>query len=297
MKNSLIMLAASFWLATQIPVQGDESSETAEELRTPIVLFSTFDVGSNLLPLVYDGSSGSYKIPAFTITDPSFFSQHPTDFMRYMPDVTSIQNRTVMGIVDSGVLTKHPVIRRALVGAIDLTGEGIEDETGHGTIVALLAAGVPPERPIFSIKTVGRDGTGTADTLIRAIEWAKRHGLTILNVSQGVYLPCKPEERKERDKDVSASSTHPRDRRSCENRLICQAVADAAEADVMVVAAVGNTPDQVACPACCLNALATGTFGFTNGADVIAPNPADPEAFFREMRRSQDQRPPQSPPP
>ena len=43
-----------------------------------------------------------------------------------------------VAVIDTGVLSNHPMIRQSLIDFKDFTGEGAEDLSGHGTMVALI---------------------------------------------------------------------------------------------------------------------------------------------------------------
>src|SRR5436305_7026612 len=46
---------------------------------------------------------------------------------------------TVLAVLDTGVWLEHPTIAAALTDCVDFTGQGPNDEHGHGTAVALIA--------------------------------------------------------------------------------------------------------------------------------------------------------------
>lgn len=163
-------------------------------------------------------------------------------------------------IVDSGVLSHHPIIKDSLRESIDFTGEGPEDLLGHGTIVGLIYLGtVPAGAPIVSAKALDRRGMGTTRDLIKAIDWAVKKGAKVINVSAGVYLTCTSAWEQGAGAAQSADS--------CETTPICQAVTNAARTNSLVVAAVGNKPGRIVCPACCREALAVGA----SVGDAVAP--------------------------
>lgn len=158
--------------------------------------------------------------------------------------------------LDSGVLTAHPFIRPLLQTAIDLTGEGLEDEIGHGTFVALIGilgaqmpGSTPTYSPIISIKVAGRTPRSDGTTLlIEGLRRAQAAGARVANLSAGVDLGCV------NARDPAGSPFLPQ----CEDTPICRAVTEAERGGMLVVAAVGNMPGITACPACCRDALAVG---------------------------------------
>jgi hypothetical protein len=102
----------------------------------------------------------------------------------------------IIAILDTGVLTSHPLMQGCIREVVDFTGEGGEDRNGHGTFVALRARTAMPGVPLgrfLILKVVGADGRGTQDNLIRALGWMRefnRRGdarIVVANMSLGVY--------------------------------------------------------------------------------------------------------------
>ncbi|MEL6931423.1 MAG: S8 family serine peptidase [Cyanobacteria bacterium J06600_6] len=98
------------------------------------------------------------------------------------------------GMIDSGVLRDHPQLKGLVIKEKDFTGEGIADEIGHGTQVALIGTyGDPTEdkKPILQVpglisaKVASRDGTVDKKKVIRAIHWVAKQGVQIINLSLG----------------------------------------------------------------------------------------------------------------
>jgi type VII secretion-associated serine protease mycosin len=150
-----------------------------------------------------------------------------------------------VAVVDTGV-DPHPDLRDNLLPGTDLTtraSDGREDVDSHGTgIAGLIAAhgngpssgalGIAPHGSILPIRDRGPLGQGTSDNLARGIEWALQHDVDVINVSSG-------------------GGPSPRLR---------QAIDAAAQAGVVVVAAVGNRPSDlgVTFPAAYEGVLAVG---------------------------------------
>lgn len=105
-------------------------------------------------------------------------------------------------ILDTGLLRHHPYIRNRIVGEVDFTGEGPEDENGHGTLVTLLTLAEVPTKAILNVKIMNAKGFGEERWLIQGLDWVsewarKNRRRTIANISAGVFhrrfglLPCK----------------------------------------------------------------------------------------------------------
>jgi subtilisin family serine protease len=150
---------------------------------------------------------------------------------------------TIIAVLDTGVLSHHPGLKGRLVGSADFTGEGPEDYNGHGTAVALLAAG--PLRPgpsILNVKVLGRNGRGAEDNIVAGMRWAANNGANALNMSLCIYRDC----------DGTCA--------------LCQeATRILKEQEVLIYAAAGNEgPGVPACPAqCCPAVIAVGASDYT----------------------------------
>jgi type VII secretion-associated serine protease mycosin len=174
----------------------------------------------------------------------------------------------VVGLIDSGVDASHPdLVGNVLPGAAifaGATGDGQTDTGGHGTRMAgLIAAhghgtngglgvlGVAPKATVLPVRV----GTSSFDLtgIIPGIEWAVEHGAKVISISSGDPF----------DDD--------RERRVVE---------DAIAHDIVVVAAVGNTPaNSVQYPAAYPGVLAVagvdengnhGGFSVTGPVAVLA---------------------------
>lgn len=114
-----------------------------------------------------------------------------------------------IAIVDSGVDLGHPDLRAKLRRGIDLVRKkdglsgpgcrGPQDENGHGTHVAGIAAaitdngigvaGTAPRARILPVRVLDKSGTGTAATVDKGIRWAADHGAKVINISIGSEVP------------------------------------------------------------------------------------------------------------
>jgi subtilisin family serine protease len=132
----------------------------------------------------------------------------------------------LIAVVDTGVWHEHPWVHAALERSVDLTGEGEDDQNGHGTVVALIGLATAPRARLLSVKALNRRGRGTKARLVEAIEQACALGAMAANVSAGVYQPdC---------------------RGDCD---LCTAAKLANESGTLVLAAAGNRAGETACPA------------------------------------------------
>lgn len=105
----------------------------------------------------------------------------------------------IIAIIDSGIDTDHPDLASNLVGGatfVDGTSNW-EDDNGHGTHVAGIAAGVAnnggivgvaPRAKIMPVKVVDSEGYGYISWEAAGIIWAVNHGAKVINLSLGAYV-------------------------------------------------------------------------------------------------------------
>ncbi|MFF0718548.1 type VII secretion-associated serine protease mycosin [Micromonospora sp. NPDC003816] len=145
---------------------------------------------------------------------------------------TSQGKGVVVAVLDTGV-APHPDLRKNLLPGADIVadsnGDGWQDVDGHGTAMAGLIAshgqssgrgtlGIAPEAEILPVRFKSAGQEGTAHDLARAIAYAVNNGADV----------------------ISISSTGAPDIR------LQKAVQLAQQADVLIVAAAGNLPEDEA---------------------------------------------------
>jgi serine protease AprX len=153
-----------------------------------------------------------------------------------IPGVTG-QGITV-AVVDSGIAA-HPALAQRVVANVSfVSGDpSVGDAYGHGTHVAgiitgagsaasrvtpLYTGGIAPGANLVNVRVLGADGTGLTSDAIAGIEWAiankKKFNIRVINISFGHPV-------------MEPAATDP----------LCEAVADAVQAGIVVVAAAGNS--------------------------------------------------------
>jgi subtilisin family serine protease len=101
-----------------------------------------------------------------------------------------------IGIVDTGIDTTHPDLAGKVVAASDFTGEGLQDDFGHGTHVASIAAGtgaasggqfkgVAPGAQLINAKACNHFGSCPDSWVISAMQYAANQGAKVINMSLG----------------------------------------------------------------------------------------------------------------
>jgi serine protease AprX len=142
-----------------------------------------------------------------------------------------------IAVIDSGI-SPHAALANKVVANVSLvTGDpSVGDAFGHGTHIAGLIAGsgspakyvtplynggIAPGAQLVNVRVLGADGVGRTSDVIAGIEWAIAHrtqyNIRVINLSLGHPV-------------MEPAATDP----------LCEAVADAVRAGIVVVAAAGN---------------------------------------------------------
>jgi hypothetical protein len=121
----------------------------------------------------------------------------------------------IVGVVDTGVYTRHPLLAKSLLPGFDFVYGDTEpdDEVGHGTHVAGIVHSICPGCSILPVKVLDYYG-GDDYTIARGIRYARQRGARIIQISLGGPAP---------------------------STTMCQAVRDVEALGVQVVVAAGNS--------------------------------------------------------
>jgi serine protease AprX len=139
-----------------------------------------------------------------------------------------------VAVIDTGMDLGHAALAGRVVATEDFTGGDGIDRFGHGTHVAALIAGAPGVTPdtrefrgiaydarLVNLRALGDDGSGSVSDVVEAIDWAIEHrheyDIRVINLSLGtpVLQPYRDDP-------------------------LCEAVARATAAGLVVVVAAGN---------------------------------------------------------
>ena len=100
-----------------------------------------------------------------------------------------------VAVIDTGLDLKHPQFQGHLAPAADWydflgadsvaqeEGDSSTEGYGHGTAVASLMLQVAPHATILPLRVIAPNGTASADTVARAIDYAVAHGADVINLS------------------------------------------------------------------------------------------------------------------
>jgi subtilisin family serine protease len=156
-----------------------------------------------------------------------------------------------VGVIDTGIDLTHPDLQANIKKGYNAIypWKSPNDDNGHGTHVAgIIAAlnnsigvvGVGPKIDLYPIKVLNASGSGYLSDVIEGLDWAVSNGMQVVNMSLGT------------DQDVQ--SFH-------------DAISNAYNAGIVIVAAAGNSGGAVSYPAAYPEVIAVSA---TDETDQIA---------------------------
>lgn len=161
------------------------------------------------------------------------------------------RSKVTIAVIDTGVDLDHPDLRDNLVAGYDFVNRDADpnDDNGHGTHVAGIAAAIPFNNQgivgvaggakIMPVKVLNANGSGNSLDIYLGIMYAVKNGADVINMSLGSGAP---------------------------SQLIKEAVEYALAQDVVVVAATGNDGwDVVGFPAAFDGVIGVGAIDWIGG--------------------------------
>lgn len=105
----------------------------------------------------------------------------------------------VVAVVDTGLDYRHPIFAQRLA-ARSLWRDFVEGDAdpqevggeafGHGTVVASLVLQVAPNAKVMPLRVLDGDGSGDAENVAAAVDWAVASGADIVQLSLGTETPA-----------------------------------------------------------------------------------------------------------
>jgi tetratricopeptide (TPR) repeat protein len=204
------------------------------------------DPAEDLMGQIRDPITGRWKIPF-----PENFAWHSRESAPVGASLDRLYARGGLrtdlplyycAVFDSGLIHDHPAIRPRISASDewDGTGEGTEDENGHGTIVAMRTfIPIDPsfEVRLINVKVVDRRGIGSPDVLVAGMRWLAKYAgqhpdhVIAANMSVGAY-------QRTRLGLISCQGTCP----------VCTAAVELADLGIKIYAAAGNRRGATSCP-------------------------------------------------
>ena len=103
-----------------------------------------------------------------------------------------------VAVLDTGIAKDHPAFKGVNFTLRDFTGEGIQDDEGHGTHCAGTIFGravdgvrigvAPGIKDVLIGKVIGKDG-GDSEQIVAAIQWAVEQQAQVISMSLGIDFP------------------------------------------------------------------------------------------------------------
>jgi len=108
-------------------------------------------------------------------------------------DILTGSANIVLAVLDSGIAASHPEFAGRLVAGVNFVGTSTEDDNGHGTAVASVAAatggngqlmaGVDWNCKIMPVKVIDAQGNAPYTAIIQGLTYAADNGAKVINLS------------------------------------------------------------------------------------------------------------------
>lgn len=91
-------------------------------------------------------------------------------------------------LLDTGIDYNHPSLRNQAHHGYDAFGGNGLDEVGNGTFLAGVISTIAPKSQLYSVKILNREGKGTIEGIMDAVEWLTKNAQkpAVVNVSIGI---------------------------------------------------------------------------------------------------------------
>ncbi|PIU65099.1 MAG: hypothetical protein COS84_07380 [Armatimonadetes bacterium CG07_land_8_20_14_0_80_40_9] len=95
-----------------------------------------------------------------------------------------------ISILDSGIFLQDLGLKYSVALHKDFTGEGLQDEVPHGTIISKLIQSIAPESSMLIGKIVNRFGEVDEIAVFQGLEWSYQNKAHLVNLSLGFSRKC-----------------------------------------------------------------------------------------------------------
>jgi thermitase len=148
-----------------------------------------------------DGSLGIWADGRYAPIPKNTTNWQSIDLERGHARAKNLGKNITIAVIDSGLDLNHPAFSRSLVPASQMRdfvdGDNIPHDVtyGHGTAVAAVVLQVAPAARILPIRVLDQTGTGDADKLAKAIQYAISSKADVINISLSVAGTSEPVRR------------------------------------------------------------------------------------------------------
>ena len=124
----------------------------------------------------------------------TFFEPYNPSLEEQIKELEKLREKTglintppsTVAVIDTGILSNHPLLRDKIAESKDFTGENNpEDTIGHGTLVALILVKTNPNVRILNIKVMDKKRKIEEKWVIEGIRYAIQKKALIINLSLG----------------------------------------------------------------------------------------------------------------
>jgi thermitase len=148
-----------------------------------------------------DGSLGIWADGTYAPIPKNTANWQSVDLERGQARAKNLGKNITVAVIDSGLDLNHPAFARSLVPTNQMRDFVDNDRTphdatyGHGTAVAAVVLQVAPGARILPLRVLDQTGTGDADKLAQAIQYAISSKADVINISLSVAGTSEPVKR------------------------------------------------------------------------------------------------------
>lgn len=172
--------------------------------------------------------NGSKTTTATTTSTPQIIPYGVNEIEADKAQLITTGNLVKVAVLDTGISLSHPDLKANIMNGTNIidSKKSADDDNGHGSHVAgIIAAlnntigvvGVAPNSRLYPVKVLDSTGNGYISNIIKGIQWCINNNIQVINLSMGT---------------------------STDNQALHDAVIQAYNKGIIIVAASGNSPFQ-----------------------------------------------------